>query len=92
MSLKRGHKFKEILSVLARAWTLGWEVAVATLIPLLAGLWIDKRWGTSPWFTLVGVGAGVFLGIAVVYLDTRRAIEEIENRYRSEEDIHQEKQ
>ncbi len=84
---------KKMPPILVRALTLGWEVAVATLAPLLAGLWADKRLGnTVPWFTLAGVGVGVFLGIAVVYLDTRRAIAEIENRYRSEEETHQEKQ
>ncbi len=89
---KWGSIFKKMPPILVRALTLGWEVAVATLAPLLAGLWADRHLENAvPWFTLAGVGIGVFLGMAIVLLDTKRAIEEIEERHRSEEETHREK-
>ncbi len=47
------------LSLLAQALELAWVVALSTLIPLGIGLWLDKRFGTAPWLTLVGMVIGV---------------------------------
>ncbi len=41
---------------------LAWVVAFATLIPLGAGLWLDRRLGTAPLFTLIGALIGVVAG------------------------------
>ena len=38
-------------------------VALEMVLPGLAGLWLDGRWGTSPLLGLVGFGLGMTLGI-----------------------------
>jgi len=44
---------------LAEFFQLGWVVAFSLLIPLAAGLWLDKRFQTMPLFTLVGMLIGI---------------------------------
>jgi ATP synthase protein I len=39
---------------------LGLEMAVGIFLGILAGLWLDQRFGWSPW----GVLAGAILGLA----------------------------
>ncbi len=38
-----------------------------TLLPLLAGLWLDEQLGTTPWLTLIAVAVGVLGGVTAVY-------------------------
>ncbi len=38
-----------------------------TLLPLLAGLWLDEHLGTLPWLTLAALAVGVVGGVAAVY-------------------------
>jgi F0F1-type ATP synthase assembly protein I len=45
---------------------LGTQIAVALLLGLLGGDWLDARTGWSPVFTLVGAFLGMGLGMAVV--------------------------
>jgi F0F1-type ATP synthase assembly protein I len=43
------------------------------LLPLLAGLWLDKRLGTSPLLVLIGAGLGILaatLGVARMAIRT----------------------
>jgi F0F1-type ATP synthase assembly protein I len=45
---------------------IGWYIAGCIVLGVLAGLWLDDKFDTTPWLTLVGLGAGlgaVFLGI-----------------------------
>lgn len=35
--------------------TLGMEIVVSILIGLFGGQWLDRRWNTSPWFTIAGL-------------------------------------
>lgn len=41
---------------------LGWVVAFSTLIPLGIGLWLDRRFGAAPLFTLIGALVGIVAG------------------------------
>jgi F0F1-type ATP synthase assembly protein I len=47
--------------------TLGTLVVVATLLPLVVGLWLDAQLHTTPWITLVASVVGVMSAIASVY-------------------------
>jgi cyanate permease len=38
-------------------------VALEMVLPGLVGIWLDRRWGTSPWITLLGFGLGMTLAI-----------------------------
>ncbi len=42
-----------------RLLQLGGVVAVSLFIPLLAGAWLDGRFGTTPWLALTGVIVGI---------------------------------
>ena len=44
---------------LAEFFQLGWVVAFSLLIPLAAGLWLDKRLQTMPLFTIIGMLIGI---------------------------------
>jgi ATP synthase protein I len=43
--------------------SLGFSVSLAIFIGLFFGLWIDKKFGTNPIFTLVGLGMGIVAGM-----------------------------
>lgn len=56
---------------LSMAMNLSWTMLFSLLLPLLAGLWLDKKLGTSPLFLLVGVGLGTLaatVGVARMVL------------------------
>jgi F0F1-type ATP synthase assembly protein I len=57
-------KRREALSL---AMNLGWTMLFSLLIPLLVGIWLDRKLDTLPLFTLVGMGLGILaatLGVA----------------------------
>lgn len=56
--------------------TLGVEFAVAELLGAGVGLYLDKKWGTTPWIFLVGVAAGFALGLYMVI----RGVQDLERR------------
>jgi len=41
---------------------LGFQLGLTVLLGALAGYYLDKRWGTSPWLLLVGTLAGTAAG------------------------------
>jgi F0F1-type ATP synthase assembly protein I len=53
------------------AMNLSWTMLFSLLLPLLAGLWLDKKLDTSPLFLLIGVGLGILaatVGVARMVL------------------------
>jgi ATP synthase protein I len=42
--------------------SLGLSVALSIFIGLFAGVWIDRKYGTSPLWTLVCLGLGIAAG------------------------------
>ena len=51
--------------------SLGFEVVVPVALLTFGGYWLDSRWGTLPWFVLLGA----FLGMAVGFYNLfRRAL------------------
>jgi len=49
------------------ASALGIELVVSVLIAGGAGWWLDKRFGTSPWLTVIGVVIGAAAGLRSAY-------------------------
>ncbi|MCC5926306.1 MAG: AtpZ/AtpI family protein [Bacteroidetes bacterium] len=45
---------------------LGIQIAASMVMPLLLGVWLDKRYGSSPWFTLAGALFGIFSIFGIV--------------------------
>ena len=46
---------------------IGIQFAATILIFTFAGVWADKRFGTSPWFVLIGVFVGAGGGFYSMY-------------------------
>lgn len=58
---------RETVGSVALILQLGTTIVVATLLPLLAGIWLDGHFRTAPWITLVGLGVGMILAVTTVY-------------------------
>jgi F0F1-type ATP synthase assembly protein I len=49
------------------AWNLAWTMLFSLLLPLLAGIWLDRKLDTAPLFILIGAVLGILaatLGVA----------------------------
>ena len=53
----------------------GLQFAVSILLFLFVGQWLDGRFGTTPWATLIGVMVGAVAGFTSLY---RRLMAELE--------------
>jgi len=63
-------KRREALSL---ALNLSWTMLFSLLIPLLVGIWLDKKLGTMPLFVLIGAVLGILaatVGVARMTLRT----------------------
>lgn len=49
------------------ATSVGLELAIAVVVPLLFGIWLDKKAGTSPWLMLLCLGFGFAAGMRAVW-------------------------
>ncbi|OGO40910.1 MAG: hypothetical protein A2Z04_00225 [Chloroflexi bacterium RBG_16_57_9] len=68
---------------------LGWVVALMVIIPLLVGLWLDRRFDSAPWLTLVGMVIGILAGTFGVVRHFRRnysAIDAKHSRHKEEDE------
>ncbi|MFH1098463.1 MAG: AtpZ/AtpI family protein [Candidatus Uhrbacteria bacterium] len=62
------HQRSPVWAALAFAWELGYTIAIPLVVFALLGRFLDRRFGTTPWFLLVGVFAAIAAsGIAVVH-------------------------
>ncbi|HEX7939145.1 MAG TPA: AtpZ/AtpI family protein [Gemmatimonadaceae bacterium] len=52
---------------------IGMQFAAVTVGFALAGVWLDKRLGTSPWLVIVGVFSGASLGLWQMVRQVTRA-------------------
>lgn len=57
--------------------TVGLEFALSALLGLFAGQWLDKRLGTSPWLSLVGLGLGSAAGLRALIRTSNQARREL---------------
>ena len=68
-----GPKDGKQLKSFARVGALGIELALSTVIGLLLGRWLDGKFGTEPWLTLVGLVFGVIAGFRSLIETARKA-------------------
>ncbi len=61
--------------------SLGLEMGAAVVIGLLLGTWLDRRYHTTPWLTLLGLGFGFAAAARSITRAVRRELE----RQRAEE-------
>jgi ATP synthase protein I len=57
---------------LALAGVLGWTVVIPTLLGILAGRWLDRRFGSGIFWTLGLLVAGVCLGCTLAWQRLQR--------------------
>jgi F0F1-type ATP synthase assembly protein I len=58
---------------LSLAWNLSWTMLFSLLLPLLAGIWLDRKLDTEPLFILIGAILGILaatVGVARMALQT----------------------
>ncbi|HHP50414.1 MAG TPA: AtpZ/AtpI family protein [Moorella mulderi] len=55
-------------------------MTAAILLGLYGGRWLDERWGTSPFFLILGVLLGVGMGLGSFYSKLKILLEDIEKR------------
>jgi len=67
-----------------RYGTVGLELVLSVVVGLFAGQFLDRRFHTAPWLTLVGTGYGVAAGIRALYRAAQRATREAEELDRRE--------
>ncbi len=58
---------------LSLALSLSWTLLFSLLIPLLAGIWLDKKLDTTPLFSLAGAVLGILAATVGVARMTLRA-------------------
>ncbi|MDD3992949.1 MAG: AtpZ/AtpI family protein [Desulfobacterales bacterium] len=61
------------LRELAYYSSLGLQVALSIFIGLGLGVWLDRRWETHPWLTLIGMVAGIAAGYRNIGLAIRKS-------------------
>jgi ATP synthase protein I len=73
---------KQELKAIGSFGTLGLEVVLCMLVGFLGGRWLDGRFGTAPYVSLVGLAFGIAAGVKAIVRSARemRAITEKEER------------
>lgn len=70
----------------AGAISIGIELVVSVVIGLVAGAWLDRRFGTGPWLTLVGIMVGSAAGFRSLIQYGKRAQARAEKEDREQAD------
>jgi ATP synthase protein I len=68
---------KQDLKGLGTYGTVGLEFSLSLLFGLLGGQWIDKKLGSTPWFTLIGLGFGMAAGVRSLWRALQAAKREL---------------
>ena len=66
---RTGHRVYDTLS----ATSVGLEFGISVIIGLVAGWWLDNRFGTAPWLTIVMLCCGFAAGVRGVLRAVQRA-------------------
>ena len=67
---------KETKKLFRELWyysSLSFSIAIAIVIGLAFGYWLDTRYDTSPWFTLIFLGLGIIAGYRNIYLAIKKS-------------------
>jgi predicted F0F1-ATPase subunit len=83
VSKKYGMNMRDVFWVLAVASQSGLSIALPVLIGLALGYWLDTRFGTLPWLTLLLTLIGAAIGPVITY---RWVISSVRRRLEKEKD------
>jgi ATP synthase protein I len=73
-----GKNKKETRRLFKDLWyysSLSFSIALSIVIGLGIGYWLDKKFQTSPWLTLIFLGFGVLAGFRNIYLAMKKSQE-----------------
>ena len=62
----------------------GFQFTATVLVGVFAGIWLDKKLGTSPWLTIVLVFLGAALGFYSLYRNLMKGQRLGDRRHRGE--------
>lgn len=62
-------------SAASLAWELGYLIAVPLVVLALLGRFVDKKYGTSPWFLLSGIVLSILVSSYAVYSKSKEIID-----------------
>lgn len=68
------HSNNGLWLALGFAWRLGYSIAVPLVILLLVGRLLDKRFGTSPWLLLTGLGVSFVITNMLMFREAFRVM------------------
>ena len=68
-------KDRKLFRVLGALSTVGITLVTATVIGYYIGHWLDWRFGTTPWLTLVFLFLGIAAGFKNLYDQTRKLMD-----------------
>lgn len=74
---------KEYLNQVITGTSMGLQWGLAVLIGLAVGVWLDSRFSTFPWLTLVFLVMGVIAGFRNYYRFIRQQQQEGKNEKKS---------
>ena len=60
---------------MAQVSSLGFAIALAIVIGLALGYWLDRLLGTSPWLTLIFLVLGIVAGFRNLYVIGKKSQE-----------------
>ena len=80
----RRKKGQDIWFGLGMIGTIGWSIAVPTLIGVALGIWIDKMWPGRISWTLTFLLAGLVLGCINAYYWVKKELERIREEQKNE--------
>jgi len=69
---------KSAWSALAELSSVGFAMALATVIGLAGGYYLDRWLGTKPWLLLLGLGFGIAAGFVIFFRSVNRANRELD--------------
>jgi ATP synthase protein I len=58
--------------------TVGLEVTLSVAVGLFGGAWLDEKFATKPWLTIIGLGYGLAAAGRAIYRALKTANRELE--------------
>jgi ATP synthase protein I len=65
-------KKKKLIKQGAQLIVLGFELASPVVVGLFAGYYLDRKFDSQPWLTLLGLVAGFFYGLKTLFSMLKR--------------------
>jgi F0F1-type ATP synthase assembly protein I len=71
------NNINEDISVISLAWDLGWMIIIPIIILAIGGAFLDKKFATSPWILLAGIGFSLVITSVMIYGKVTKVLAEL---------------